>query len=114
MKPSAVLVNTSRGPVVDEEALYEALRDRRIWAAGLDVFEQEPLPPDSPLRTLDNVLLLPHIGSASIRTRTAMAILAATNIRDYLLHGKAVSPVNPVNAVNPEFPANPASPESLG
>jgi glyoxylate reductase len=94
MKPSAVLINTSRGPVVDEKALYEALWNRRIWAAGLDVFEQEPLPPDSPLRALDNVVLLPHIGSASIKTRTSMAVMAATNIRDYLFSGKPLTPVN--------------------
>ena len=95
MKPSAVLVNTSRGPVVDEDALYRALRDRTIWAAGLDVFESEPLSADSPLRTLDNVVLLPHIGSATIATRTQMALAAATNLREYLLRGKPVSPVNP-------------------
>ncbi len=95
MKPSAVLINTSRGPVVDEEALYRALRDRRIWAAGLDVFEKEPLAADSPLRSLPNVVLLPHIGSATIATRTRMATLAAENIREFLLRGKPVSPVNP-------------------
>ena len=95
MKPTAVLINTSRGPVVDEAALYRALSDRRIWAAGLDVFEREPLPMDSLLRGLDNVVLLPHIGSASVATRVRMATLASENIRDYLLHGKPVSPVNP-------------------
>ncbi len=95
MKPSAVLINTSRGAVVDEQALYEALRDRKIWAAGLDVFEREPLSPQSPLRSLPNVVLLPHIGSASIATRTQMAVLAATNLREYLLRGKPVTPVNP-------------------
>ena len=96
MKPSAILINTSRGPVVDERALYRALRDRRIWAAGLDVFEREPLPEDSPLRSLDNVVLLPHIGSASIKTRTAMAVLAAENVREYLLRGRALTPVNSI------------------
>ena len=96
MKPSAILINTSRGPVVDELALYRALRDRRIWAAGLDVFEREPLPEDSPLRSLDNVVLLPHIGSASIQTRTAMAVLAAENVREYLLRGRALTPVNSI------------------
>lgn len=95
MKPSGVLVNTSRGPVVDEVALYEALRDRAIWAAGLDVFESEPLSPDSPLRSLDNVILLPHIGSATIATRTKMAVLAATNIKEYLGGGNPPTPVNP-------------------
>jgi glyoxylate reductase len=80
MKPSAVLVNTARGPVVDQRALYEALRDRRIAAAGIDVFETEPLPMDDPLLTLDNAVLVPHIGSASIATRTKMAVLAARNL----------------------------------
>jgi glyoxylate reductase len=96
MKPTAVLVNTARGPVVDEAALYRALAERKIWAAGLDVFEREPLPMDSPLRGLDNVVLLPHIGSASVATRTRMASLAAENIREYLLRGRAVTPVNQV------------------
>lgn len=79
MKPTAVLVNTARGPVVDEAALVEALRSRQIWAAGLDVYAEEPLPMDHPLRELDNVVLLPHIGSASIQTRTKMAMMAAEN-----------------------------------
>jgi len=95
MKHTAVLVNTARGPVVDEDALSRALSEKKIRAAGLDVFEREPLPMDSPLRTLDNVVLLPHIGSASVATRIRMATLAAENIRDYLLQGKPVSPVNP-------------------
>lgn len=80
MKPSAVFVNTARGPVVDQKALYEALRDRRIAAAGIDVFENEPLPMDDPLLSLDNVVLVPHIGSASIASRTRMAVLAAQNL----------------------------------
>ena len=62
MKPSAILVNTSRGPIVEEAALIEALRARRIRAAGLDVYDEEPLPPDHPLRGLDNVVLTPHLG----------------------------------------------------
>jgi phosphoglycerate dehydrogenase-like enzyme len=62
MKPSAVLVNTSRGPLVDKAALVAALRDGRIAAAGLDVYDEEPLPPDHPLRGLDNVVLTPHTG----------------------------------------------------
>ena len=81
MKPTAVLINSARGGIVDEQALYNALKDGTIWAAGLDVFEQEPVPPDHPLLSLPNVVTLPHIGSASIRTRIRMAELAAENLR---------------------------------
>ncbi len=78
MKNTAVLVNTARGPIVDEKALVNALKDGQIFGAGLDVFENEPaLEPG--LTGLPNVVLLPHIGSASIETRTAMALLAADN-----------------------------------
>jgi len=80
MKPSAVLVNTSRGPVVDERALAEALGEGRIFSAGLDVFEEEPLPKESPLLVLERVVLLPHVGSASVATRTRMARMAAENL----------------------------------
>ena len=80
MKPSAVLVNTARGPVVDMDALYEALRARRIFAAGLDVTEPEPLPPDHPLLTLDNAIIVPHIASASTVARDKMAWMAAQNL----------------------------------
>jgi D-3-phosphoglycerate dehydrogenase len=65
IKPGAILVNTSRGPVLDEVALVEALRSGRLWAAGLDVFEREPLPPDSPLRQFENVTFTPHVGANS-------------------------------------------------
>lgn len=95
MKPTAVLVNTSRGPVVDEAALAEALACRRIFAAGLDVYEREPLPADSPLRQLTNVVLLPHVGSATIRTRTRMALLAVDNLVAALDGRKPPSLVNP-------------------
>jgi glyoxylate reductase len=80
MKKSAIFINVSRGPVVDEHALYHALKEKQIWAAGLDVFEKEPVPIDHPLLTLPNVVALPHIGSASLSTRLAMARLAAENI----------------------------------
>ncbi len=78
MKDSAILINTARGPIVDEEALIKALRGKRIGAAGLDVYEREPEIPKS-LLDLDNAVLLPHIGSASIETRGKMAHMAAEN-----------------------------------
>jgi glyoxylate reductase len=80
MKPTAVLVNTSRGPVVDQAALASALRDGVIWAAGLDVTDPEPIPMDDPLVTLDNCLIVPHIASASRATRGKMAAMAAANL----------------------------------
>lgn len=87
MKPTATLINTARGPIVDEQALEWALRSGHIWAAGLDVFEREPIAPDHPLLQLHNVVLLPHIGSASIQTRLRMARLAAHNLRVALCGG---------------------------
>ena len=80
MKPTAVLVNTSRGPVVDQAALADALRDGVIWAAGLDVTDPEPIPMDDPLVGLDNCLIVPHIASASRATRGKMAAMAAANL----------------------------------
>lgn len=80
MKPSAILINAGRGPVVDEQALIEALQNKTLHAAGLDVFEQEPLPADSPLLTLPNVVALPHIGSATHETRYGMARDAVDNL----------------------------------
>lgn len=95
MKPTAYLINTARGPVIDEPALVEALKTSRIAGAGLDVFEDEPrLHPG--LMGLDNVVLTPHIGSASRQTRTRMALVAAENLIAALL-GK-----RPPNLVNPE------------
>ncbi|HKV43488.1 MAG TPA: D-glycerate dehydrogenase [bacterium] len=79
MKPTAVLVNIARGPIVDQRALYRALVDRKLWAAGLDVFETEPVPMTEPLLKLDNVVIPPHLGSASIATRLKMATIAAEN-----------------------------------
>jgi phosphogluconate 2-dehydrogenase/gluconate 2-dehydrogenase len=80
MRRSAIFINGSRGRIVDEQALVEALRDGRIHGAGLDVFEKEPLSPDSPLLAMPNVVALPHIGSATHETRFAMAALAVDNL----------------------------------
>jgi glyoxylate reductase len=79
MKAGAVLVNTARGGIVDEEALAGALRRGDLYAAGIDVFEREPVAPDNPLLGLTNVVLAPHIGSATVRTRARMADLAVDN-----------------------------------
>ncbi|PWB68608.1 MAG: D-glycerate dehydrogenase [Anaerolineales bacterium] len=80
MKPNAVLVNTSRGPVIDIDALYDALKDKRIFGAALDVTDPEPLPPDHPLLTLDNAVVMPHIASASRTARDKMSWMAAKNL----------------------------------
>ena len=94
MKPTATLVNIARGGIVDDAALAQALRERRIAAAGLDVFEGEPrVHPD--LLDLTNVVLTPHIASATMATRKAMAMLAADNVIAYLTEGRALTPLNP-------------------
>ncbi len=94
MKPTATLVNIARGGIVDDAALAVALREQRIAAAGLDVFEGEPaVHPD--LLTVPNVVLTPHIASATVATRKAMAALAADNLIGYLTRGQALTPLNP-------------------
>jgi gluconate 2-dehydrogenase len=94
MKPTANLVNIARGGIVDDAALASALRERRIAAAGLDVFEGEPkVHPD--LLTVPNVVLTPHIASATVPTRLAMADLAADNLIGFLVDGKPLTPLNP-------------------
>jgi glyoxylate reductase len=95
MKPTAVLVNTARGAIVDEKALAHALKKHALFAAGLDVFEKEPLPADSPLLKLDNVVLAPHAASSSRETRDAMAVIAAQNVIDFFEGRKPRSIVNP-------------------
>jgi len=95
MKSNAILVNTSRGPIIDHQALYEALRAGRIGAAALDVTEPEPLGVDSPLLQLDNCIVLPHLGSASKRTREQMAMLAAKNLLAGLRGERLPHCVNP-------------------
>jgi len=96
MKNTAILINTARGGIVNEDALYQALKQGTIWAAGLDVFEEEPVKLDHPLLTLSNVVTLPHIGSASIQTRTLMAQLAATNLLQALVGEVPEHWVNPM------------------
>lgn len=96
MKKTAILVNTARGQIVDPRALYSALRDRQIAYAALDVTEPEPLPMNDPLLTLDNIVITPHIASASVATRTKMAMMAVDN----LLAG--IKGERPPYIVNPE------------
>ncbi len=94
MKSTANLINIARGGIVDDAALAAALRDKRIAGAGLDVFEGEPkVHPD--LLSLTNVVLTPHIASATVPTRQAMADLAAANLIGFLVHGKPMTPLNP-------------------
>lgn len=96
MKPTSLLINTSRGPTVDTEALTSALRSGEIWAAALDVTDPEPLPADHPLLELDNALVAPHIASATYETRSQMSDLAAQNIIA-VLNGQ-----QPPRCLNPE------------
>jgi glyoxylate reductase len=96
MKKTAYLINNARGPVVDEKALYEALKMGQIAGAGLDVFEQEPTPLDNPLLKLDNVVVAPHISSASFETRSRMSEMVAENLVAFF-EGK-----KPPNLVNPD------------
>ncbi len=95
MKSTAILVNIARGAVVDEAALAQALKDKVIHGAGLDVFETEPIPMNSALLQLDNVVLAPHVGSATAETREAMARYAAQSLIGYLVRGEPRNVVNP-------------------
>jgi len=95
MKPTAILINTARGPVVDPQALYHALKTGQIFAAALDVTEPEPLPMDSPLLELENLIIVPHIASASVQSRDNMAYLAAQNLIAGLKGERLPNCVNP-------------------
>jgi glyoxylate reductase len=94
MKPTAVLINTARGGIVNEDALYDALKNRTIWAAGLDVFEKEPISVSHKLFELSNVVMLPHIGSASMNTRNKMAEIAVENVVRVLANQPPLYQVN--------------------
>ena len=95
MKESAFLINTSRGPVVDTKALRQALQIGEIAGAALDVYDPEPPLPDDPLLTMDNVVLCPHLGSATVQTRTKMAVIAAENLLAGLENRPLPHEVNP-------------------
>jgi glyoxylate reductase len=95
MKKTAYLINNSRGPVVDEKALHQALKEGTIAGAGLDVFEQEPTSLDNPLLKLDNVVVAPHISSASYETRSQMAEMVAENLVAFFEGRKPPNLVNP-------------------
>jgi glyoxylate reductase len=95
MKRTAVFVNTARGPIVNEKALFEALRDGVIFAAGLDVTDPEPPAMDNPLLTLPNVVIAPHIASATVGTRNAMAEICADNLIAGVTGKPLRCPVNP-------------------
>jgi len=93
LKPNAIVINTARGEIIDEEYLIQLLKSRKIFAAGFDVYENEPkLNPK--LLKLENAILLPHIGSATVETRNAMAELAAKNVINVLNHKKALTQIN--------------------
>jgi glyoxylate reductase len=95
MKETAYLINTARGPIVDEKALYNALKEKWIAGSGLDVHYNEPTDPDNPLLLLDNIIVAPHIGSATIETRLAMAMKAAMNLVDGLKGERPPDLLNP-------------------
>ena len=95
MKPTSVFINTSRGSVHNEEDLLEALRSGKIWGAGLDVTNPEPMQANNPLLSMPNVAVLPHIGSATVEARNGMARLAAENIIEFYKSGKLLTCVNP-------------------
>jgi glyoxylate reductase len=95
MKPTSIFINTARGPVHNEPDLIDALNSGQIWGAGLDVTNPEPMQPDNPLLMMENVSVLPHVGSGNEETRGKMSILAAENIIGFYSNGKIPHLVNP-------------------
>jgi glyoxylate reductase len=95
MKPTSIFINTTRGPVHNEEDLIEALNSKIIWGAGLDVTNPEPMKPDNPLLEMENVAILPHIGSATIEARSEMSRMAAVNIVEFYRGNKVPNIINP-------------------
>jgi glyoxylate reductase len=95
MKPSAVFINTARGPIHHEADLIDALTRKQIWGAGLDVTDPEPMAPDNPLLSMENVCVLPHAGSGTMEARDRMSVLAARNIIEFYKTGKVPHIVNP-------------------
>jgi D-3-phosphoglycerate dehydrogenase len=108
MPRGAILVNTARGPVVDEAEMVEALRDGRLFAAAIDTPAHEPIPPDSPLLQLDNIVLTPHMGGSTPEALAAVSRMAAENALGYL-DGR---PPDPSWCFNPQVLGRQASPRS--
>ena len=103
MKPAAFIVNTSRGGILDEEALIRCLQERKIAGAGLDVFEKEPLEKDNPLITLDNVILTPHSAALTQECVIRLALGAARAVVDVLHGKKPAGTVNPAALIHPRW-----------
>jgi len=95
MKPSGMFINTARGPIHEEEDLIQAIDEGDIWGAGLDVTDPEPMQPDNPLLSMENVCVLPHVGSGTIEARNQMSVLAAMNIIEFYRHRTVPHIVNP-------------------
>jgi glyoxylate reductase len=95
MKPSAIFINTARGPIHNEKDLTLAIQAGDIWGAGLDVTNPEPMKPDNPLLFMENVCILPHVGSGTIEARDQMSVLAAMNIIEFYRNGRLLHIVNP-------------------
>jgi glyoxylate reductase len=95
MKPTSIFINTARGPVHNEEDLIEALNQGTIWGAGLDVTNPEPMKSNNPLLNMENVAVLPHIGSATVEARSEMSRLAAVNIVEFYTNGRVPNIINP-------------------